>query len=76
MVVDGNEYPNTPWGGSRYIYQPPFPFVHVAIFHRNHVGKKSIHSEHVGYNLPRIHGASKAIIYVYHGDPGQKDDIW
>ena len=62
--------------GSRYIYQPPFPFVHVAIFHLNHAGKKSIHSEHLRYDLPRIHGTSKAIICVYHGDPGQKDDIW
>ena len=31
------QFPNAPWDGN--IYPAPFPLVHVAIFHRNHVGK-------------------------------------
>ena len=46
-MIIGKYIPDAPWDGK--LFTQPFPLVHVAIFHRENVGKQSIHGPaHLG----------------------------
>ena len=59
-----NEYPHAPWDGN--IYQPPFPFVHVAIFYLSGIGKYSKpYMEHLGRDLFHQQFQAAIILMVF-----------